>query len=476
MSETTELQQLRDRIAELEGQLAAASAGGETSGAPVGRDRAPERWRSVVAAVLIVVGCILAPLAITAVWANRQVSDTDRYVETVAPLAKDPAVQAAVATKVSAAVLQALDVPALTSDVVDGLAKQGLPPRAVQGLRALEVPLNNGIEGFVNSSVSKVISSDQFAALWVAANRSAHNALVNLMSGNQGGAISAQNGQVTLNLGPIIAQVKQQLISAGYTVAEKIPSIDKSFVLIQSQSVTKLQGLYRLLNTLGYWLPIIALAFLAIGVFIAHGHRRALIGACIGVVLGMLAVGVALAVGRVYYLNAVPSDVLPREAAENIFDTMVRFLRTGLRATAVLALIVAIGAYFSGPSPTATRTRDFFSRGIGGARSSAESHGVQTGAFGTWVFAHKRAIWLGLVIAGGFTLTFWSRPTAGIVIVTALVVLVLVGIVELLARPPEVAPVVVNAADIDAPGTEAALPPQSASMDNDEKLPAGHRT
>src|SRR3954447_26390364 len=215
MTETTELQQLRERIAELEGQLAAAPTDGASTGASVGG----ERWRSIVAVVLIVVGCILAPLAVTAVWANRQVSDTDRYVETVAPLAKDPAVQAAVAARVSAAILQALDVPALTSDVVDGLAKQNLPPRAIAGLRALEVPLNNGIEGFVNSSVTKVIKSNQFAALWVAANKSAHAALVNLMSGNQSGAITAQNGQVTLNLGPIIAQVKQQLLANGYTVA-----------------------------------------------------------------------------------------------------------------------------------------------------------------------------------------------------------------------------------------------------------------
>ena len=155
----------------------------------------------------------------------------------------------------------------------------------------------------------------------------------------------------------------------------------------------------------------------------------------------------------------------------------MRFLRTGLRATAVLALVVAIGAFFSGPAPTATRTRAFFSRGIGGARDSAEAHGVQTGAFGTWIYAHKRAIWLTIVIAGGFTLTFWSRPTAGIVVVTALVVLVLVGIVELLARPP--AAVLVTPAGATAhgqPTADAALPPQSGSADTDEKLPAGHGT
>ena len=40
-------------------------------------------------------GCALAPLSVVSVWARSEVTDTDRYVDTVAPLAKDPAVQAA---------------------------------------------------------------------------------------------------------------------------------------------------------------------------------------------------------------------------------------------------------------------------------------------------------------------------------------------------------------------------------------------
>src|SRR4051794_8050733 len=127
MDQTTELAALRLRVAELEGELATAEA------RPVPVDRSG-RWRATVSVALVVVGCLLAPFAVSAVWANRQVSDTDRYVATVTPLAHDPAVQAAVADRVSVAILQALDVPTLTTDVVDGLAAQGLPPRAARGL------------------------------------------------------------------------------------------------------------------------------------------------------------------------------------------------------------------------------------------------------------------------------------------------------------------------------------------------------
>jgi len=74
----------------------AGLTGDERGGAgpgPAGR----QRWRTILAVLLIVVGCVLAPLAGVAVWARNQVTNTDRYVRTVAPLASDPAIQAAMA-------------------------------------------------------------------------------------------------------------------------------------------------------------------------------------------------------------------------------------------------------------------------------------------------------------------------------------------------------------------------------------------
>ena len=51
------------------------------------------RWRSVVSILLIVLGCVLAPVAGVAVWTHNQVSDTDRFVRSVSPLIDDPDVQ-----------------------------------------------------------------------------------------------------------------------------------------------------------------------------------------------------------------------------------------------------------------------------------------------------------------------------------------------------------------------------------------------
>src|SRR5215469_16502289 len=58
------------------------------------------RWRAPVSAVLIVIGCILAPISVLGVWTANQVSNTDRYVATVSPLIQDPAIQAAATDKI----------------------------------------------------------------------------------------------------------------------------------------------------------------------------------------------------------------------------------------------------------------------------------------------------------------------------------------------------------------------------------------
>ena len=83
-----------------------------------------------MAVVLIVLGCVLAPLAGVAVWARNQVTNTDRYVRTVAPLASDPAIQHAVADQITAQIFTYLDVQGLTNQAVDALAERGVRPHA----------------------------------------------------------------------------------------------------------------------------------------------------------------------------------------------------------------------------------------------------------------------------------------------------------------------------------------------------------
>lgn len=458
-----EVERLQERIAVLERELAAARNRAAPPPSPAGR-AGRERWRSVTATVLITLACVLAPLSVVSTWAKTQVSDTDRYVQTVAPLASEPAIQQAVTDDVTRTIFQYVDVQAVASQAVDALAAQGAPPRVTQGLQALTVPLANGVESFTRTEVQKVLSSPQFAALWEQVNRTAHQQVVSVLEGDQGGALTAsENGTVTLNLGPVITQVKNQLVADGFGLASKIPSVDKSIVLVQSDAVTKAQGLYRLLNTLGTWLPVIALVLLALGVYVAKGHRRALMLGALGVLASMLLLGVALALARPLYLDRVNPDVLPREAAGDVFDTLVRYLRNGLRVTALAALIVALGAFLTGPSTTARAVRSWFVRLSGSLRTGAEAKGVSTGAFGVWVHRHRTPLRVAVVALGAVVVVLWSQPTVAVVLWTTLLVLVGIGLVEVLGRPSAVRAAAAVPAQ-PGPGSERVLRHEGADQ------------
>jgi hypothetical protein len=454
VSDVNEVERLRARVAELESQLAPADRAAAAE--------APRRqsvWWSVGAAVLITVACILAPFAVTSVWADRVLSDTDQYVETVAPLADDPAVQAALAGEVTDTVLQYVDVEGVTTELLDTLAAQdNVPPRLAAALPGLAAPITNGVENFTRTQVNDFMASPQFATLWTQVNRIAHEQVVKLLEGNQGGAVSAQEDTITVNLGPIVAQVKERLVARGFGLANNIPTVDKSFVLVQSDAITSAQGFYQLLNTLGLWLPVVVLVLLVGGVALARDRRGALLRAGLGLAASMLLLGVLLAVARTWYAETTPADILSAQAAGDVFDTFVRFLRTSLRTVAVLGLVVAIGAFLTGPTSAAVRTRQSLEHGIGSLRGGAEAAGWETGRVGTWTFAHKRALRIGILVTGGLVLAFWSRPTAWVVVVLALVVVLLLAVVEFLGRPP-----LQPAAPPRAEGAESAEVPQQAA-------------
>jgi hypothetical protein len=431
MNDPHEAERLRSRVAELEAQH--ASPGTKPSQM---RERRSAGW-AIGSAVLIVVACVLAPLSVASVWSSSQLSDTDQYVETVAPLADDPAVQDALANEVTVAIFENLDVEGFTTEALETLAEQpNVPPRVADLLPTLAVPITDGVESFTRDQVDTFFASPQFAELWAEANTIAHEQVVKLLEGNQGGAVSAQNNQITLNIGPIVAAVQQRLVDRGFELAANIPEVDRTFVLAESDAITQAQGFYGTLNTLGLWLPIITLMLFVIGVVLARDRRRALVKGSLGIAAAMVVLGVALTLTRMWYVETTPADILSAEAAGGVFDTLVRFLRTSLRALAVAALVVALVAFLAGPSRAAVKTRATFERGMGSARGGAEHAGWNTGPFGAWVFAYRRALQVATFIVGGLVFMFWTQPTAWVVVWTALAVVLALALIEFLGTPP----------------------------------------
>src|SRR5688572_6085412 len=177
-----------DEVARLREELARLKAEKEPT-TPGGRQG---WWRPVVAGLLVALAALLAPLSVLSTWASGQIQDTDRYLATVAPLAADPAVQDAVATRIEGVIFSYLDLEAATEDLVVALQGQGLPPTAAATLSALAGPLTTGIQSFVRDRIDVLVQSDAFEDAWVAANRTAHEELVAALLGETGGAVAIE--------------------------------------------------------------------------------------------------------------------------------------------------------------------------------------------------------------------------------------------------------------------------------------------
>ena len=422
-----------DERAELE-RLRAERAGSHDGGA-ARPSRRRFSWRSFVAIVLIVLGCVLAPIAVVGVWAGNQVTDTGRYVATVQPLIDNPAIQNVLTDKITNEVTSQLNLTGLVNQAAAQLQTRGLP-RISTLLTTFGPQITSAVTGFIHSTVHTVISSQAMANAWVQVNTVAHQAVVKLLSGQGNGTLTSSNGQITLNLGPLIAVVKKDLVARGFSLASNIPIVNATVPLFQAKDLGKAQAGYRLVSDLKIVLPILALVLLAAGVFVARSRRRALIGVGLGVAASMVVLGIGLLIARAIYLNSVPASVLPTDAAAAAYDALVHFLRQGLRVVLAVGLVIAIGAFITGPSRAAVRTRASVGSGITWLRNLGERRGVSAGPFGQWTYRHRRGLRIGAVTLIALILVFWGQPTALAVILLVVILLVLLGLIELVASPP----------------------------------------
>jgi hypothetical protein len=434
--EHAELERLRTEVRELREQAPGQGDGEEDSqGGPRGKAR-PGRWRAVVAAVAITLGCVLAPVSVLGVWAANQVSNTDRYVANMAPLINQPPIQQALSARITTQIESRLDprINAATTQAAAQLKSANLP-RLSNLITTFSGQISSGINSAVAAGVSRAVASPQFAALWTQLNRVAHQGVVRVLSGQGGGAVDVVNNQVVLNLGPLIAQVKDYLVTHGLSIASNIPAVNATYPLFQAPNLAKAQQGYRLITTLRWVLPFLALALMGVGIYVARRHRRALIGAALGLSASMLVLGIALAIARGIYLNSLPKSV-SSDAAAALYDTLVRFIRQGLRVLLVVGLVIAAAAFLVGPSVTAVRTRHAVKSGIDWVRFRGEQAGMRTGPVGTWTAAHKTILRVGAVVIAGLIFVFWGQPSVALVIWLVVLLLVALGIIELLGGRP----------------------------------------
>jgi hypothetical protein len=388
------------------------------------------RARRIGAAVLVIVASVLAPIATLGVWLRTEITDTGRYVETVEPLVSDPVVQTFVADRVTDRLFQEVDV--------QGAIEQALPERAA----FVSSALTTGLQTVVREATLRVVQSDQFAQLWTAANRLAHEQLVAVLTGESSGVITTKDGVVSLDLSGIASEVVNRLRDRGIGLFDSVNLQSGQFTveIFQSDVITRVQVAFDLFDTVATVLPWVVVLLFAAGILLWPNRRRGALWSAVGLSIGMMTLLLALAIGRSVYLGAVPSSVIPGDVAAAFFDTLVRFLRQAARALLAVGVVALLACLVLGPGTNAQRLRGWVGRMLGRVGDEAEERGVQFGPVGAWVGRNIVALRIAVAVVAAIVLVAWDQPTATVVFVTAIVTLLALAVIEVVGRGGRVSP------------------------------------
>lgn len=392
--------------------------------------------RSVIAALLIFVGIVFAPVAVVGTWARTQFLDTDRFVNTFAPLAQEPEIQALITDQVVSGIEEKAEVSQLVGDAFDGLNQLGLPPKALNAIQSFEETTVQGINSLIKNNVAKFVASEAFANAWEDSLRETHGRVITVLEAGPNDKVSIDEDRVlNIHLGPVITEVKNRLVEQGYGFAGKIPEIDRTIPIVTADSFVLVRSIYRIADTGSYWFPWLVFLILVGGVLAARNRIKALMWGGLGLTLSFLMLSGGLGVGKYFFVGQLSPELTPKSTAEILFNQVTELMYSSVLALAFLSLLVTVAAWLLGAYKPAVALRGFADDKFGKLRHFLDDNKMNTGGFGQFVDRFRSVI-IGLIALGGTGGVIASRPVTFEVVFWWLVaVLLAIVLVEALRRP-----------------------------------------
>ncbi|HET6857860.1 MAG TPA: hypothetical protein VFH94_12320 [Streptomyces sp.] len=267
--------------------------------------------RSFLSAALIALVAVLVPLSALAVWADRGIGNTDRFVSLTAPLAADEDVRNAVSRRVTDEIMKQIDLG----------------------------PLQSGAAQLLDDAVTSYTGTSGFQRVWNTVNRTAHAALIDALNNGSGDSVK-------IDLAPVTAQVKQQLEDQGLPFASRIPVNRTEITVLETDRLGTWREVFHALGIAGIWLPIATLLLTATALLPAVRRLRALTALGLALTVGAVLLGITVAVARGITLDDLPQAV-DRPAAGAVYDALTGPLRTTMWALLAVGLVLAAAAWLT---------------------------------------------------------------------------------------------------------------------------------
>ncbi len=294
------------------------------------------RSRRGVVYALIVFGTLLLFLSMFAIWANRQLLETDTWVETSTELLEDDEIRPVVADFMVDELFTAVDVEAQL--------QAALPPRAQPAAGVLA----GGARNLANDLANEALQRPRVQKLWEETNRTAHERLVEIVEEDQ-------DEPVTLNLGEIVGQLGDQL---GVDASSKIPPDAAQITVLEADQLSGARKGVKLLKGLAVVLLLLALIVYGIAIYLAAGWRRE---ALRNIGFAFILVGLLGLVVRSFAGNALTESLASTASIEpavrNAWTIATSLLAAQAGAAIFYGLFIIVGAWLAGPKGLAYEAR-----------------------------------------------------------------------------------------------------------------------
>ena len=294
--------------------------------------------------VLIVVASLITFLAIFAVWANRQLLDTDNWTDTSTQLLEDDDVKEQLSIFLVDELYANVDVTARIEAV--------LPPRAA----SLAGPAAGGLKGAFEQGIESLLGRPRAQQLWEEANRRAHARFLQVVE-DEGEFVSTEGGDVTLDLKSML-EASQEQTGVGGRLAERLPDDAAQLTVLRSDELELAQDVVKLMKTLAWVLLGLALGLYALAIFLARGWRREALRAT--------GIGFAFAGATVLVIRSFAGGTLADELAgtdsvkpaiEATWSIGTSLLQEAAAATLAYGIVIFLAAWLAGPTGLALTFR-----------------------------------------------------------------------------------------------------------------------
>ena len=305
--------------------------------------------RDALTWILIVLASSAAILAPIAVWARRSFLNTDNFARIVSPLVANETVAGSLSDEVASRLFVHLEM----QKRVKAALQEALPDR----LDFMTGPIAGSLQALTQRITYEVITDPRFQTAWERILKLAHSAAVGIIRGDRSLSIGS-NGDLVLDAGELMGNVRGRLVEAGLGFLEKVPMSSNAgeVVLFTSTQLGEVKAGLEILDTLNWMLPLLLLVLLAAAVFISTDRRKTLmwlfVGAAAAMVLSLMLLD--LAEGELLGEVRNPKNV---EAARVIWEGVTGNLVRANVAVLIVGLAGALAFALAGPYTWADRAR-----------------------------------------------------------------------------------------------------------------------